>query len=165
MLRSIALLLFSILLVDRASAAIERPHVDAILIEKAERRLTLLENGQAVRTYPVALGFTPVGAKSEKGDGRTPEGKYVIDSRNAKSGYHLSLHISYPNDRDRARAAQAGVNPGGDVMIHGLRNGLGWIGAAHRLSDWTFGCVAVTDAEIEEIWDLVPNGTPVEIRP
>ena len=98
-------------------------------------------------------------------DARTPEGRYVIDSRNAASAYHKALHISYPNSDDRKRAAKLGVAPGGAVMIHGLPNGKGWVGPTHRLYDWTLGCIAVTDQEIDEIWNLVPVGTPVEIRP
>ncbi len=94
-----------------------------------------------------------------------PEGHYVIDARNAQSHYHKALHVSYPNPEDRRRAAKQGVAPGGDIMIHGLPNGLGAIGSAHLLHDWTAGCVAVTDAQIDEIWTLVPTGTPVEIRP
>jgi murein L,D-transpeptidase YafK len=118
-----------------------------------------------VRVYDVALGEEPVGPKEREGDGRTPEGLYVIDGRNPQSRYHRSLRISYPGPEDAARAAKLGVSPGGDIMIHGLQNGLGWIGALHRTHDWTRGCIAVTNDEIEEIWDLVPDGTPIEIRP
>ena len=139
--------------------------VDLVLIEKAARRLTLLSGGTLVRTYAVALGSQPVGPKIQQGDDRTPEGSYVIDGRNYQSAYHLALHISYPNAVDRDRAATLGVNPGGDIMIHGLPNGFGWVGSAHRERDWTRGCIAVTDSEIEEIAGLVPDGTPVEIRP
>jgi murein L,D-transpeptidase YafK len=139
--------------------------VDRVLVEKAARRLTLLSEGKAVRVYDVALGEEPVGPKEREGDGRTPEGLYVIDGRNPQSRYHRSLRISYPGPEDAARAAKLGVSPGGDIMIHGLQNGLGWIGALHRTHDWTRGCIAVTNDEIEEIWDLVPDGTPIEIRP
>jgi len=103
--------------------------------------------------------------KEREGDGRTPEGHYIIDSRDAASNYHKALHISYPNQQDRARAAKLGVPPGGAIMIHGLPNGMGWLGSAHRLYDWTLGCIAVTDEEIDEIWNMVPVGTAVEIRP
>jgi len=139
--------------------------VDAVLVEKAARRLTLLSGGSPVRTYAIALGSQPVGPKTQKGDDRTPEGTYLIDGRNYNSVYHLSLHISYPNAADRVRAAALAVDPGGDIMIHGLPNGSGWVGAAHRERDWTHGCIAVTDSEIEEIVRLVPVGTPVQIRP
>jgi murein L,D-transpeptidase YafK len=118
-----------------------------------------------IREYRVALGGDPVGPKTRQGDQKTPEGKYIIDHRNAHSHYHRALHISYPSPEDKARAKTNGVDPGGDIMIHGIMNVLGWIGKAHRLTDWTDGCISVTDDEIEEIWSLVPDGTPVEIRP
>jgi len=139
--------------------------VDAVLVEKAARRLTLLSRGHPVRVYSVALGREPVGPKLQQGDDRTPEGSYVIDGRNYNSAYHLALHLSYPNAVDRARAAALGVDPGGDIMIHGLPAGFGWLGPAHRERDWTRGCIAVTDSEIEEISRLVSDGTPVQIRP
>jgi murein L,D-transpeptidase YafK len=138
---------------------------DSILILKKDHVLELLQGGKIIRTYKVALGRGGLAPKEREGDARTPEGHYIIDSRNAASHYHKALHISYPNSEDRQRAAKLGVSPGGAIMIHGLPNGMGWIGSAHRLYDWTLGCVAVTDEEIDEIWDLVPAGTPVEIRP
>lgn len=138
---------------------------DSVLILKKEHVLELLAAGKVIRTYKVALGQGGLAPKQRQGDGRTPEGHYIIDKRNAASDYHLSLHISYPDLDDRKRAAKLGVAPGGDIMIHGLPNGKGAVGAAHRLFDWTLGCIAVTDPEIDEIWKLVPVGTPVEIRP
>jgi murein L,D-transpeptidase YafK len=138
---------------------------DSILILKNEHVLKLLAGGKVIRTYKVALGSGGLAPKEREGDGRTPEGHYVIDAHNAVSHYHKALHVSYPNPEDRARAAKLGVSPGGAIMIHGLPNGMGAIGAAHRLYDWTLGCIAVTDDEIDEIWNLVPVGTPVEIRP
>jgi murein L,D-transpeptidase YafK len=148
---------------SRPAAAPER--ADSVLILKKDHVLELLAGGKVIRSYKVALGSGGLAAKERAGDGRTPEGHYVIDSRNEHSAYHKALHISYPNDEDMRRAAKLGVSPGGSIMIHGLPNGKGWIGGAHRMSDWTLGCVAVTDDEIEEIWKLVPLGTPVEIRP
>jgi murein L,D-transpeptidase YafK len=139
--------------------------VDSVLILKKDHVLELLSAGKVVRSYKVALGSGGLAPKQREGDARTPEGSYVIDSRNAASQYHKALHISYPNPDDRKRAARLGVAPGGAVMIHGLPNGKGFIGPAHRLYDWTLGCIAVTDPEIDEIWALVPVGTPVEIRP
>jgi murein L,D-transpeptidase YafK len=138
---------------------------DSILILKKEHLLELLSSGKVIRTYKVALGQGGLPPKEREGDARTPEGRYIIDSRNAASQYHKALHISYPNADDRKRAAKLGVSPGGAVMIHGLPNGKGFVGAGHRLYDWTLGCVAVTDDEIDEIWKLVSVGTPVEIRP
>jgi len=150
---------------DRGQSVQAVARVDSILILKKDHVLDLLAGGKVIRTYKVALGSGGVARKERQGDGRTPEGRYIIDSRNEHSAYYKSLHISYPNPEDRKRAARLGVSPGGDIMIHGLPNGKGWIGAAHRMYDWTLGCVAVTDDEIDEIWKLVPVGTPVEIRP
>jgi len=138
---------------------------DKILIEKEERKLTLLSKGQVIKTYKIALGGNPNGPKERKGDNKTPEGIYVIDSRNKDSRYHLSLHISYPNEKDKQHAKELGVSPGGDIMIHGIKNGYSWVGDLHAKMDWTEGCIAVTDDEIEEIDKLVPDGTLVEIRP
>ncbi len=142
-----------------------KEQADRILVEKAAHRLTLLRGGKPLRTYRVALGRNPIGDKVWEGDNRTPEGQYTIAFHLRQSGYHLALHISYPDSAHTARAADKGVSPGGDIMIHGMRNGFGWIGRFHRLVDWTAGCVAVTDAEIEEIYAAVPDGTPIEIRP
>lgn len=138
---------------------------DRILIVKGQRKLTLLHDGKNLKTYKIALGFEPVGRKEKQGDGKTPEGAYTISGRNEKSLYHRSLRVSYPNADDVALAKKLGVKPGGDIFIHGLPNGYGWIGKGHLIKDWTLGCIAVTDEEIEEIWRAVPNGTPVEIRP
>ena len=139
--------------------------VDRVLVEKSERRMTLLREGVAVKTYRVALGREPIGDKVRQGDGRTPEGIYRIDRRNAASQFHRSLHIDYPDTAHRAHARKIGVSPGGDIFIHGLPNGYGWLGAAHRERDWTAGCIAVSNDEIEEIWKLVRDGTTIEIRP
>ena len=143
----------------------ERIKADRIVVLKNDHKMLLYANGQVIRTYKVALGRGGLEKRERAGDHRVPEGTYVIDWRNPNSRYHLSLHISYPNPADRERAKRLGVDPGGDIMIHGLPNGRGWIGRLHRLVDWTQGCVAVTDSEIEEIWKLVPDGTPIEIRP
>jgi murein L,D-transpeptidase YafK len=138
---------------------------DRVLVLKGDRALVLLRDGKPLKRYTIALGRKPRGPKQRQGDSRTPEGVYRIDSRNRASRFHLALHISYPDAADRRRARQRGVPPGGDIMIHGMRNGLGWIGPLHRLIDWTNGCIAVTDREMDEIWRAVPVGTPVEIRP
>jgi murein L,D-transpeptidase YafK len=139
--------------------------VDRIIIVKSAREMTLMCRGKPVKTYKVALGTQPVGAKERQGDHKTPEGNYVIDSKVENSRFHRALHISYPSAADRGRARKLGVSPGGDVEIHGLEAKYGWIGSAHRRVDWTDGCVAVTNEEIDEIWPMVPVGTPVEIRP
>jgi murein L,D-transpeptidase YafK len=147
----------------RKPAAIVK--ADKILVEKAVRRLTLFSGGRKLKEYSVALGFSPIGPKQREGDGRTPEGHYTIDFHKPDSAFHRALHISYPEAADVARAAAAGLAPGGDIMIHGLPNGRSALGSIDRLDDWTAGCIAVTDFEIDEIWDAVDDGTPVEIRP
>jgi murein L,D-transpeptidase YafK len=152
-----------------ASACVAAPHAqlqaDHILIVKSAHMLTLLRAGKVLKTYKVALGSDPLGPKTREGDGKTPEGAYRIDAKNEHSQFHLALRISYPNAADLQRAKKLGVNPGGDIFIHGLPPEWAWLGAAHRAKDWTAGCVAVTNTEIEEIWKMVPVGTPVEIRP
>jgi tetratricopeptide (TPR) repeat protein len=145
--------------------ALQKGPADRILIEKKERRLTLMSKGKVLKTYKIALGGNPNGPKERQGDNKTPEGTYVIDSRNRESRHHISLHISYPNEKDKKRARELGVSPGGDIMIHGIKNGFSWVGDLHTEIDWTKGCIAVTDEEIEEIEKLAPNGTIVEIRP
>ena len=145
--------------------AIQKGSVDRILIEKSTRRLKLISQGEVLKSYKIALGGNPIGPKERQSDNKTPEGSYVIDARNRDSRFHLSLHISYPNERDKKRAKELGVSPGGDIMIHGIKNGFSWVGDAHTGVDWTKGCIAVTDQEIEEIDKLAPNGTIVEIRP
>lgn len=137
---------------------------DYILIEKSRHMLTIYNEKKPIKTYKVSIGKGGLAAKEVQGDNLTPEGIYKIDSRNKNSGFYKALHISYPNSSDIIRAKQKGKNPGGDIMIHGLKNGLGWIGGLHRLKDWTQGCIAVTNAEIDEIWNLVPDDTLVEIR-
>ncbi len=143
----------------------QKGSVDKILVEKKDRRLMLISKGEVLKTYKIALGGNPNGPKERQGDNKTPEGTYFIDSRNKDSRYHLSLHISYPNERDKKRAKELGVSPGGNIMIHGIKNGFSWVGDRHTEVDWTKGCIAVTDDEIEEIAKVALNGTIVEIRP
>ncbi len=138
---------------------------DRVIVMKKERTLTLMSQGKVLKTYKVALGGDPVGAKTRQGDHKTPEGVYQLDRRNAQSQFYKSIHISYPDAKDTTRAKKLGVSPGGDVYVHVLPNGYKWLGAGHRLRDWTDGCVAVTDEEIDEIWRVVPDGTVIEIRP
>ncbi len=138
---------------------------DRIIVDKSKRTLVLMNKDTVLREYRIALGVQPVGAKEAEGDGKTPEGLYLIDYRNPSSKFHLSLHISYPRPEQIARAKRQGVSPGGMIMIHGLADGTGWLGKFHWLVDWTNGCIAVSNAEIEEIWRVVPDGTPIDIRP
>lgn len=140
-------------------------HADRVLVLKKERKLQLLSQGKMIRSYKVALGGDPIGPKTRQGDHKTPEGVYMLDSRNPHSQFYKSIHISYPSAREREAARQRGVSPGGDVFVHGLPNGYGWVASSHRLKDWTDGCVAVTNAEMDEIWQAVADGTPIEIRP
>jgi murein L,D-transpeptidase YafK len=139
--------------------------VDLLVVNKGERRLSAYSHGQLLRSYQVSLGRDPIGPKLRQGDRRTPEGRYIIDNHNPASAFHRALHVSYPSTVDAARARSEGYDPGGDIMVHGIQNGLGWIGRAHRFVDWTVGCIAVTDPEIEELYRIVPDGTRMEIRP
>ncbi|HEX6861972.1 MAG TPA: L,D-transpeptidase family protein [Thermoanaerobaculia bacterium] len=148
-----------------ASAPAEMGKADRILILKSERKLTLYREGKPLKTYLVALGGSPVGDKQCQGDQRTPEGTYRIELKNRASRFHLSLRVSYPDATDRAEARRRGCSPGGDIFIHGLGKGFAHLGKLHRATDWTLGCVAVTNEEIEEIWAAVEVGTAVEIRP
>jgi murein L,D-transpeptidase YafK len=138
---------------------------NAVIVEKKARRLTLLRDEKVLAVYETSLGSDPVGHKQREGDGRTPEGSYAIDFKHPRSRFHLALRISYPSAADRDSAQRRGVPPGSDIMIHGLPNGLGWLGRFHLARDWTDGCIAVTNAQIEEIWTLVDIGTKVEIKP
>lgn len=138
---------------------------DSIVVEKGKRTLTLFAGGLAVRTYKVALGIQPLGDKVKKGDNRTPEGTYFIDFKNSQSKYYKALHISYPDAAHSQRATALGVSPGGDIMIHGLPPKFASYGASHVQWDWTEGCIAVTDKEIDEIFAATPNGAPIHIKP
>jgi len=154
-----------LLLIGMLAAEGPTARADQVIVVKSHRTLTLLSRGKVLRTYKIALGGSPLGAKEEQGDHKTPEGHYILDRRNAKSRFYKSIHVSYPNEQDKQRASERGVSAGGDIMIHGLPNGFGWLNATHRAMDWTDGCIAVTNAEMDEIWELAPDGTPIEIRP
>ena len=138
--------------------------VERIEVYKAKREMHLIREGKLVHRYTISLGDVPLGPKRKEGDEKTPEGKYTINGRNARNGYHLSLRISYPNEADRAEARKRGVSPGGDIMIHGLPNDFAWASGAIP-QDWTDGCIAVSNEEMDKIWSVVPNGTPIEIFP
>ena len=161
-----AIVLLACLLVASSAAAGESappPTADFVLVDKSDRALTLFADGRAYRTITgLQLGDSPQGHKHFQGDERTPEGHYTIDYANPESSYWLSLHISYPNDADRAYAEARGRSPGGAIFIHGQPN---WLPAGRLPGDWTDGCIALSNAEIEELWRLVPDGTPIEIRP
>jgi murein L,D-transpeptidase YafK len=154
----------SVVLASRLAAQ-DAAKVDRIVVEKSKRTLTLRHGSKILKSYKVALGAQPVGAKDRQGDHKTPEGIYSVDAKNPNSQFYKALHLSYPSRADRANARKLGVSPGGDVEIHGLGSKWGWLGAKHRLTDWTDGCVALTNEEIDEIDPLVKVGTAVEIRP
>lgn len=145
-------------------AATPAAKADRVVIVKNTHTLTLLSHGQVLKIYRVSLRRGGSGAKSAARDRETPEGEYVIDSKNAHSRFHRSLHISYPNARDRELARKRGTSPGSNIEIHGIEEKWAWVGSLHRAVDWPAGCIAVTNPEIEEIYKLVPAGTPVEIR-
>ncbi|TIV98820.1 MAG: hypothetical protein E5V85_09940 [Mesorhizobium sp.] len=147
------------------SPAFADERVNLVRVEKSNRQLQLIgDGGRVLRSYDIALGGEPIGHKQQEGDERTPEGRYVLDWRNANSADHKSIHISYPNADDLAAAKARGVDPGGLIMIHGMPNGFGWLGWLLQLVDWTDGCIAVTNPEMDEIWAMVANGTPIEIK-
>jgi murein L,D-transpeptidase YafK len=148
-----------------AGAATPTPSVDRIEVYKGKRELRLLQNERLVKTYRVALGRQPVGKKESAGDNRTPEGTYIIDFVKRDSKFHRALHISYPNDSDALEAGLKGKTPGGDIMIHGLPGESKLVKRIHDQMDWTRGCIAVTNPEIEEIASKVRPGTPIVIYP
>ncbi|MGB7547093.1 MAG: L,D-transpeptidase family protein [Terracidiphilus sp.] len=167
---SLASLMVALCLLGCSSKGLKSPvsgeqKADRIIVVKSSHTMTLIANGRILKVYKVALGRGSSGPKERAGDNKTPEGEYVIDQKNAKSRFHLALHISYPNAADRKRARAAGVDPGGAIMIHGLAFGFGWLGPLQHDVDWTEGCIAVSNIEIDEIWRLVPVGTPIEIKP
>jgi len=153
------------LLASAAAAAVASPVLaspniaDMVVVFKNSRRMVLYNNGTPFRDYDIGLGWAPTGTKEFEGDGRTPEGSYYINRRNPNSAFHLSLGISYPDPNQIAAAAANGRNPGGEIFIHGGH------GNSRQSGDWTAGCIAVSDQEIEEIWQMVPNGALVVIQP
>ena len=158
------IVLLSLLIVS--SYARSADLVDKVVVFKSERIMQLRSGEHVVREYAISLGDRPVGHKEKEGDEKTPEGDYIIDYRNPNSSYHLSLHISYPNEMDKQAAKAKGVSPGGMIMIHGLPNKFGWLPRLFEGRDWTDGCIAVNDNEaMEEIWEMVANGTPITINP
>ena len=143
----------------------EPREADKVVVVKALRELRLLADGKVFRTYEVSLGREPKGDKLWEGDGRTPEGHYILDFKNENSAFYRSIRVSYPNAQDWREARALGVHPGSDIMIHGLKPEFADVGKGHLREDWTEGCIAVTNREMDEIWSLVPVGTPIEIRP
>jgi murein L,D-transpeptidase YafK len=159
----LATILLLLLLLPNCAFGIE--NADLVLVDKSESKLYLLKNGKVIGEYRVAFGANPKGHKQKEGDERTPEGRYVLDYKNEDSAFYRSIHISYPNERDKKRAKEAGVDPGGLIMIHGQKNGLGWLSKVAQNFNWTDGCIAVSNTAMDEIWEAVSLGTPIEIKP
>ena len=137
---------------------------DSVLVDKSDGKLYLLKDGTVFAEYSVAFGAKPEGHKQQEGDERTPEGHYLLDYKKSDSSFYKAIHISYPNEADKQAAAAKGVDPGGLIMIHGQRNRLGWLSFITQRFNWTDGCIAVTNSEMDEIWNSVPANTPIEIR-
>ena len=139
--------------------------IDSVLVIKSERKMYLVSKGSQIKEYDVVFGGNPEGHKQQEGDERTPEGKYLLDYKKDDSSYYKAIHVSYPNNTDKAEAKNKGVDPGGLIMIHGQPNGFGWLSWLTQSYDWTNGCIAVTNSEMDEIWQFVKVGTPIEIKP
>ena len=154
-----------LMLVPGLIQAGEFPLADLVVIEKGERKLHLLQDGKIFKTFRIALGIRPVGDKEKEGDFKTPEGRYVLDAKNPNSEFFLSIHISYPDARDRREAAEQGVDPGGAIMIHGQPNIPTRSETYYRTQDWTNGCIAVSNSDMIDIWLMTGDNTPIEIRP
>ena len=138
--------------------------VDLVKVDKSERKMYLLSAGEIVKVYDVALGANPKGHKEQEGDEKTPEGEYTLDYKKEDSAFYKAIHISYPNQKDIENAKKLGVNPGGLIMIHGQRNGLGWLSWLTQRFNWTNGCIALTNAEMDEFMELVDVGTKIQIQ-
>jgi murein L,D-transpeptidase YafK len=158
------LVLLSLFLFCSFSFAEEKV-IDSVVVYKAKRQMQLLSGTEVIKSYSISLGDNPIGHKVQEGDERTPEGDYVIDYRNPQSRYHLSLHISYPNEKDKENAKKLGVSPGGNIMIHGSPKNFQWSESLLKNMDWTDGCIAITNKEIEEFGRLVKNGTKITLYP
>jgi murein L,D-transpeptidase YafK len=154
-----------VLLVPSVMQASEFPVADAVIIDKSDREMHLLNIGEFFRTFKIALGISPTGDKKKEGDFKTPEGKYLLDMRNPNSDYFLSIHVSYPSAVDRREASQVGAAPGGAIMIHGQPNLPSHSDTYYRTQDWTNGCIALSNSDMIDIWLMTGNDTPIEIRP
>lgn len=160
---TLSLLLISLLVYS--ATAFAGPRADRVLVDKSDARLYLINDDTVIASFRVKFGTNPKGHKQQLGDGRTPEGHYTLDYKNTASAFYKSIHISYPNASDRETARQRGVNPGGDIMIHGQANGLEWLTLVSQLFNWTDGCIALSNRNMDRVWDAVDAGTPIEIRP
>jgi murein L,D-transpeptidase YafK len=157
--------LTALLLILQTTNAMGEQKADAVLVVKSEKRLYLMREGEPFASFRVSFGSNPIGHKQEQGDGRTPEGRYILDYKNMDSAYYKSIHISYPNAEDRKEARKRGVDPGGDIMIHGQKNGYGRLSFLVQRFNWTNGCIALSDKDMDTVWNAVKPGTPIEIKP
>ncbi len=164
-LAGLATLLAGLCFITLPAQAGEFPLADKVIVEKENRKLHLMKNGETFRTFDIALGVEPIGDKEREGDQKTPEGKYSLDDRNPDSDFFLAIHISYPSSADRAVATVNGYDPGGAIMIHGQPNAPTYSSAYYRMQDWTNGCIAVSNSDMIDIWLMTQNDTPIEILP
>ncbi|MFA9562821.1 MAG: murein L,D-transpeptidase family protein [Nitrospirota bacterium] len=158
-------LLIALFLILQAVSGVSAQKADAVLVIKSNSRLYLMSKGERIASFHVTFGQNPKGHKQKQGDERTPEGHYWLDYKNQNSKFHKSIHISYPNAKDRANAKRLGVNPGGDIMIHGQKNSWGWASPIVQFFPWTRGCIALSNMDMDQVWEAVDPGTPIEIRP
>jgi murein L,D-transpeptidase YafK len=157
--------LIALLFILQTTSVLGEQKADAVLVVKSKNRLYLMNKGEAFASFHVSFGSNPKGHKQEQGDGRTPEGRYILDYKNPGSEYYRSIHISYPNAKDRKEASKRGVDPGGDIMIHGQKNGYGGLSFLVQRFNWTNGCIALSDRDMDTVWKAVEPGTPIEIKP
>ena len=157
--------LIALLFILQTTNVMGEQKADAVLVVKSEKRLYLMREGEPFASFRVSFGSNPIGHKQEQGDGRTPEGRYILDYKNMDSAYYKSIHISYPNAEDRKEARKRGVDPGGDIMIHGQKNGYGRLSFLVQRFNWTNGCIALSDKDMDTVWNAVKPGTPIEIKP
>ena len=156
-------ILACLLLIPTCAVCMEK--ADFVLVVKSESSLYLQKEGDSFKKFHVVFGANPIGHKQQQGDARTPEGRYILDYKKEDSAFYKSIHISYPNEQDRLRAKKLGVHPGGMIMIHGQKNGYGWLSFIAQRINWTDGCIALTDSDMDEVWEAVDAGTPIEIKP
>ena len=165
MVTSNRIVAFLALLLFQVAAADDIPKADKVLVDKSEKRLYLIKDGERFMSLPVTFGGEPKGHKVQQGDQRTPEGHYTLEWKNSNSKFYKSIRVSYPNAEDRAKAERLGVDPGGDIMVHGQANGWQWASPLLQFFSWTDGCVALSNKNMDKVWESVEPGTPIEIRP
>ncbi len=165
--RTKAPLLLALCFASHSAVAAKAERATSIVVDKSDHVMHVFAKDKKIATFRIGLGFNPVGHKQQEGDKRTPEGRYMLDYKNAKSTFFKSIHITYPNAADKATARRLGVSPGGDIMIHGQANDLAVRAAIDRLPspDWTYGCISMKNEDMQRLWDLVSVPTPIVIQP